>query len=252
MNRQILKHILVFLPLMLASITCIGQFTEISPREGRVKGRVSSVLFANYNIVRNDTADLKQFNDKCTYLYNFNGLLKEMQFSDLEETNPGPFRTVYSYDINGYRIEALDYSREGILRSKAIYMFNPSKRLVVVREGQTVTNRTLLNKAGNVIETTDYHYDSTPFSTVRFRYDRNGLCIESNQSWTKSADLQKIVYEYDVNYNLIKETVFNNSKSLSTYTYTYSDYDKMKNWLRQYSYRNGILDGVTERTIMYQ
>jgi hypothetical protein len=252
MNRQILKVILVYLPLMLASTACIGQLTEISPLEGRVKGKISSVLIVNYNIVKTDTAQLKEFNDKCTYLYNLKGLLIEEQISDHEGTNPGPFRTVYSYDTNGNRNQSLNYTRNGELRGKAIYKLDPSKRMVEVRVAHTVTNRTLLNKAGIVIETTDYHYDSTPFSTLRFRYDQNGLCIESIQSWAKSADLVKIVYEYDVNHNLNKMTTFNNSKSSSTYTYTYSKYDKMENWLTQYSYRDGILDGVTERTIIYQ
>ena len=252
MNRQIFKHILVYLPLMLASITCIGQFTEIIPREGRLKGSVNSVSFANYNIARNDTTDLKELNDKCTYLYDIKGLLIEEQVSDLDEINPGPFRTVYSYDANGYRIQALDYSRERILREKAIYKYDPSKRLVEESVGQKVTNRTLLNETGNVIETTYYRNDAIPFSTLHFKYDRNGYCIESIQSWTKSTKLQKIVYEYDANHNLVKETTFNNSKLLSIYTYTYTDYDKMENWLIQYSYRNGMLDGVTERSISYQ
>lgn len=109
-----------------------------------------------------------------------------------------------------------------------------------------------LDKTGNVIETTYFHEYPTPFSTYRYKYDRNGLCIESIQSWSKSAKILKTVYEYDANHTLIKETIHNNLKLLYIYTYVYSNYDKMQNWLTQHTYVNGKLDGVTERAIVYR
>jgi hypothetical protein len=248
-----LKFFLAYLPLTFASITCFGQFTEISPREGRIKGKVDSVVFANYNIVKSDTGEAREFNDKCTYLYNLRGLLVEARNSDNEGTYPAQFRTVYTYDDKGHLSQVLDYSRKGVLRGKGIYTFDPAKRLLEVRSGGgNVTSRIQLDKVSNVVESTDYRDYPTPFTTMNYKYDRNGLCIESVQIWAKSADLQKIVYEYDANHDLVKETVYNNLKLLATYAYTYSKYDNQKNWLMQHTYRNGKIDGVTERTIVYR
>ena len=123
---------------------------------------------------------------------------------------------------------------------------------MVVKEAGSATSEMLLDDTGNIIKTIIYHYYPSPFSTLRYKYDSSGLCIESIQSWSKSADLQKIVYEYDADQHLIKETVHNNGKLLSAYTYTYSKYDQSKNWLVQHAYRNGKLSGISERSITYQ
>ncbi|MES2456617.1 MAG: hypothetical protein V4594_13785 [Bacteroidota bacterium] len=252
MIRQILKHISVLLPIALACSTCFGQFKEINPREGRLKGKVDSVVFNNFNFIKSDTGEVREFNDKCTYVYNAKGFLIEELSSDEEGTDQEIFKTVYIYDAKGDHSQVLDYGQKGILQKKEIYTFDPAKRLVKMSAAGTVTTKIQLDKSGNITENIIYHKYPLPFSTFRYRYNREGLCIESIQSWSKSAGLQKISYEYDTYGNLIQETIDNNSKLSCTYTYRYSQYDKMGNWLIQHTYKNGTPDGVTERSIHYQ
>lgn len=186
MNRYILKPILIILPFALACSTCAGQFKEINPREGRLKGKVDSVVFTNFNVVKNDAREVREFNDKCTYVYNSKGFLIEERASDDEGTAPETFRTVYNYDHKGYYSQTLDYGPKGVLKEKNIYTFDPAKRMVQISAGPAKT-KILLDKAGNIIENINYHNYPVPFSTFRYTYDRKGLCIESVQSWSKST-----------------------------------------------------------------
>ena len=253
MLNQIFKFIFVYLALMANSLIGFGQFLQQSPREGRIKGKVDSVVFKNYNISRNGNAEvIREFNDWCRYIYDLKGGLAEGHFSDEEEMSSGYFREVHSYSADGYLNSVVNYSKTNELDGEETYTFDPSKREVQVKEAKIVTTVMQLDGTGKVIKTTNYHDSSKLFSTLDYKYDAKGLCIESVQTWSKSPAVQKIIYEYDTNQNLIKETTYNNSKLSATYTYAYSKFDQYRNWLMQRSYRNGKLESETERSVSYQ
>ena len=252
MLNQIFKFIFVYLALMVNSLIGFGQFLQQSPREGRINGKVDSVVFKSYNITRNGNAKVREFNDRWSYLYDLKGNLVEEQSSDEEDMSSGCFREVYSYSADGRLASVVNYSKTNELRGEEKYTFDPSKLEVQVKEAQTVTAVMQLDETGNVIKTTYYHNPNKPFSTWLYKYNAKGLCIESVQSWTNSPAVQKIIYEYDTNQNLIKETTYNNSKLSATSTYAYSKFDQHSNWLVQRSYRYGRLDSETERSVYYQ
>ena len=252
MTIRIIKGVVVYLLLIVNSTFCFGQFTEQSPREGRLKGKIASVVFANYNIVINGKKEVKEFNDRVEYLYDSKGLLQEEHLSDEEGIDSKQFRSVYTYNVEGNLSSLINYNQKNIITEKETYTFDPIKRLVVVNNEDTVKTKMQLDKAGNIMETTIYHGNPTPFSTFRYKYNTKGLCSEVLQSWSKSGDLHKTVYLYDANGNLIKETAYKNARVLSVYTYTYSKFDQFKNWLVQKTYSRGRLDGTSERVISYE
>jgi len=251
MENQRLKFIIFYLVLMVHSTVGFGQFLQQSPREGSVTGKVDSVVFKNYNIIRNGNAEVREFNDWCRYIYDSKGVLAQGHFSDEEEMSSGYFREVHSYSADGYLTSVVNFNKTNELEGEETYTFDPSMREVQVNEAKIVTTVMKLDGTGNVIKTTNYHDSNKPFSTLDYKYDAKGLCIESVQSWANSAAVQKIIYEYDTNQNLIKETTYNNSKLSAIYTYTYIKFDQFQNWLIQRSYRNGILYSETERTVSY-
>jgi uncharacterized protein RhaS with RHS repeats len=252
MTICIIRGIVVYLSLIVNSTICFGQFKEQSPREGQLKGKIASVVFANYNILINGKKETKEFNDRVAYLYDSKGLLQEEHLSDEEGIDSKQFRSVYTYNVEGNLSSLINYNQENIITERETYTFDPIKRLVVVNNEDTVKTKMQLDKAGNIMETTIYHGYPTPFSTFRYKYNAKGLCSEVLQSWSKSGDLHKTVYVYDANGNLIKETAYKNARVLSVYTYTYSKFDQFKNWLVQKTYSRGRLDGISERVISYE
>lgn len=252
MNHQKAFCTLFYVLMTLNSLICVGQFTEQSPREGRLKGKVESVVFANYNIVINGKKEVKEFNDRVTYLYDSKGLLQEEHLSYEEGIDSKQFRSVYTYDVEGNLNSLINYNQQNIITENETYTFDPIKRLVVVNNEDTIKTRMQLDKAGNIMETTIYHGNPTPFSTLRYKYNAKGLCSEVLQSWSKSGDIHKTVYVYDANGNLLKETEYKNTRILSLFTYTYSEYDQFKNWLLQKTYSRGRLNGISERFISYK
>ena len=252
MTIRIIKGVVVYLLLIVNSTFCFGQFTEQSPREGRLKGKVESVVFANYYIMKDGNVEVKEFNDRVAYYYDLKGLLKEERSSDEENVDSKQYRSVYNYNAEGHLSSVIEYDQENAIADTETYTFDPTKRLVHLTLAKTSTTKMQLDDVGNVIEMFVYHHNPEPFSTTRYKYNAKGLCSESVQSWSKSKDLHKTIYEYDANDNLIKETAYKNASVIATYTYTYSKYDQFKNWLVQKTYKSGRLDGVSERNIYYQ
>jgi hypothetical protein len=251
MNRKILKILLIYLPLTLVGSTCFAQFTNSNePRDGRLNGKVDSVVSTYFNI---KIGGVKELNDRCTDLYNDKGLLIEERLSDFDSTETRSFKTTYSYDEKDNYKQGLDYSLSGKLKGRDFYTFDPLKRLVEIRNIRYLTTTLLLDKAGNVLENINYQLQyPTPFSTTLYKYNSKGLCIESFQTWTGSTDSHQILYTYNADNSLTKEIVHNDGSLLASYTYSYPKLDKKHNWLIQNKYRDGHLINVAERIIAYR
>ena len=114
---RIIKGIVVYLSLIVNSTICFGQFTEQSPREGRLKGKIASVVFTNYNIVINGKKEVKEFNDRVAYLYDSKGLLQEEHLSDEEGIDSKQFRSVYTYNVEGDLSSLINYNQKNTQNS---------------------------------------------------------------------------------------------------------------------------------------
>jgi hypothetical protein len=249
MIRQLLKLLLLCLVLPFSNSTCFAQFTNSNePRDGRLKGKIDSVVITYFNI---KTGGVKELNDRCTDLYNVKGLLTEERISDYDE-DAGPLREVYNYDDNGNYSQSLHYNSKSNLTGKVFYTFDSLKRIVETKSVRTITGTLQLDKTGNVIEDITYHEYPTVSTIFRYKYNRRGLCIESHQTWAKSSGAQQILYTYNADNNLIKEVIYNNGPLLSSYTYSYPKFDEKHNWLIQNKYRDGHLINVAERVVAYR
>ena len=249
MLHQILKSLLIPVVFLTSYTTCFGQFKNSNePKDGRMRGKIDSVVITYFNI---KTGGVKEFNDKDTYLYNARGLLMELRVA-VDSAESRGFRTIYSYDEKGNYSQVVDCNFNGTLSKKETYTFDLVKRLVEIKNVRNIKTTLLLDKYGNILENTNYQLDyPTPFSITRYKYDLKGLCTESFESWTGSSDTQQILFAYDTDDNLIKETVYNNGPLLSINTYSYTKFDEKHNWLVRNTYLNGKLFEVAERRITY-
>jgi hypothetical protein len=246
-----MKRQLLILSFLLTTTTiCLAQFKDNNePKETRPKGKPDSVVTTYFNV---KIGGVKELNVREIYLYNVEGCLIEDRVTDLDSTQSGVFRTVYSYDDRGNYKQTVSFNPKGNLRGQALYSFDPLKRLVEIRRNNIIRVKLLLDTSGNILEAINYHDTDTPFTIFRYKYNRKGLCIESFQSWSKSSDIQKIMYTYNADDDLINEVVYNNSALLSSYTYSYAKYDKNHNWVIRNTYQNGQLTNIEERNIAYK
>ncbi len=251
------------LPLFLMLSSCTKQNNKKNGwDELNLKRKVKSVTEVPYEAKEKNGKIIKGkrtggFWDNCKYLFDSKGNKIEEYSYNLNGSLYD--KTTFQYNTNGNIIKANIYNSDTILYRKTIYKYDANGKLIEELCGTSFG--TLEGKVnykydyrGSMIEFNFKSLDGRLKSKATYKYNANGdvikFCI-----FNSDGSNSKTSYKYDANGNKIEENCTSDGrKKIDKYKYReiYKyEYDKKGNWIRKITYRNNVLEKITERTIEY-
>ena len=209
----------------------------------KLKGKVKSITLTKTYV----NPKYKHLNSKETILFNKKGVKIEKKSLEYEVKK--------EYDEQGNMIEENTYSKDGLLISKNKYDYDEKRNIIefncIIDVNMDYKNKVTYkyDDRGNMIEEIS---DFDNFTKSTYQYDERGNKVEEKKqhSPTNSWD-EKIIYKYDERGNVIEESWYKSDESLDhkiTYKYIY---DIKGNWINQKEIKNGIVDIIIKRVILY-
>lgn len=251
----------IFILILLTLVVSCSERKKSTLETSNLKGAIKSIKVSTHDAYEvfgepKHENSTKAFSFVWKSLYDQDGYLIESNAYD-----PSGFygqdsilsKTKFKYDLNGNEIERRTYDNSGKLT--AIWEFNYDQKGNLTEssncehaKNDTINSGTKMitssDEKGRVIKSEVQECDGKPVMTYEYKYDENGNQIE--EKFTMSNVTPSISsFKYDDNRNLIEET----SQS-GTFTYKY-EFDTIGNWVKQYKYKDGILETVRIQEIEY-
>lgn len=163
-------------------------------------------------------------------LYNENG--QKSEESLLMPDGTLFLRMVFSYDNAGNLIEKKNCgATENSCSEKTIFEYDTSNNLIAEKQMRVLTGKISEKKL--------------------YKYDAKGNRIQTEIYNSREELVEKFVYEYDHNNNLVKATpydAFGIMEGIETYTYVY---DNQQNWIKKTKFTDNYPEVITEQKITY-
>ena len=208
----------------------------------KLKGKVKSITLTKTYVNPKE----KHLNSKETILFNKKGVKIEKKSLDYEVKK--------EYDEQGNIIEENTYSKDGTLISKNKYDYDEKRNIIefncIIDVNMDYKYKVTYkyDDKGNVIEENS---DINNFTKNTYTYDDKGNKVEEKQYNPSNSWDNKIIYKYDDKGNVIEECWYKSDESLDhKTTYKYS-YDIKGNWINQKEIKNGIVNNIIKRVIIY-
>ncbi len=218
---------------------------------------------------------------KYFFKYDNNGKLTNKNFYRLDHliTN-----AKYKYDNIGNLIQIDEYNYEGTISQKTIFLYNsqnnkikstiylPHKKIfskevweydsknniseyiITGKDISYLSTRRLYkyNEINKQCEVDEYNKDGTFWIRTLKKYNSNGDIIEEAAYFDNNYLRNKRVYNYGNQSTEIADTLYsNNGVNFGKYHYTYEAFDRDHNWLKVIGYKDGKIDFIKEREIIY-
>lgn len=188
-----------------------------------------------------------RINIEYTYKYDNNNRLIEENLDGLSKS-----KSFYSYNSNNLVSEVKIYDEKGALDKTWTYEYDGTDRIIKAIESTTLGGDPwgyIHNYTYSENKTTDTTYsisDNSVFGIMEDEYDSNGNLISN--AWTsgntgKRKQQQGIIYEYNSNRQVSKETSWSMLPSNLTYKkYTYNEDGTIQKIHISYSYKTSESD----------
>ena len=200
---------------------------------GKLYGGLDWVIVSKFDNKGNETEvdgfdENNVFKCKTLYIYNANGRIERQYY--YRPINDSPFVYVYNYDEKGH---ATGYN---------LYIGSDGKL-----DSRSIDS---LDSKGNAIQDCLIEKGVMTFKSISMAYNAQGKRI--GDSFTNFIDTFEDRLKYDDSGNQIEFI----SKKVGTSTadtvrYKYTDRDLNGNWLKKSTYKNGSLENITRRKIIY-
>ena len=180
------------------------------------EGELTSAKISKYDI-RGFIIEDDEIVRKSFYTYTFNKSKLPIEKNIYNSDSSLVSRLTYKYDEKGNRIEENSYNSEGELQMRSYYKHD---------------------KNGNVIEENNYDSAGALLSKFVNEYDENGNRSQYNGYRSDGRRINRFTYKYNNLGHLIQENQIllntdDSSFSASTIHYTYPEFDKTGNWIKQ-------------------
>jgi len=190
----------------------------------RLKGSVRSVMETKYAIEKKQDADQgrKILYQKLT-IYNRAGYIDEIAlFRDGKEY----LKSMYLSGSDGKPFEMNEFLPDGTLDLKVVFVCDEKKMI-----SEAFYNWSENRVIGEICEMVDYYDDiikNEIFTSVQYKYEYRGYCIEKNYLKPDGNPSFKITAKYDFNGNKLESAYFHGNGTLSWITkYKYDRYDNL-------------------------
>ena len=199
--------------------------TELNDREiYQLKGKVKSVMEIKYAL---DEGSDNLSNQNIIYqkfiLFDQNGYEQEIILYKNGEVS---LESKFVSGSDGKQVAMNEYLQDGTLNLNVTYKYD-EKGLRSEAEYNWSENRVI----GEICEMVDYYDDiikNEIFSTVQYKYEYRGYCIEKNYLKPDGNPSFKITAKYDFNGNKLESAYFHGNGTLSWITkYKYDRYDNL-------------------------
>lgn len=259
------------------------QITEDTPQKQLEKYVLSPFIRNTYNYNNsNQLIESIEYNSdgsfsvKHIYKYDINAKLIELKSFRTDGSTYN--HLTYKYDRNGREVESnnfASYSRH--LPSKTTTIYNDMDLIQKIEydfKGKLITIQNYTNN--RITDRKDFTSNGDLNLITIFKYDRNGVIVNSHTKDTLGKTTEKIIYNYkksklteEITYNgsseIIEKHVLNYDKNENIildnyYNYTSNftleqiftyEYNNQGDWIKKISYKNGLLYSKTERKIEY-